>query len=160
MSTTQSEHVAPESPNESVISQIDRELVLLLRRAEAAIARKPAAERLVRSGYLLLSELEQAGPLGIGALAETTQVDVSTASRQVVPLEQQGLVRRLSNPADRRRSLVEITQLGLDRVRAAREERRRALLEILQDWPERDRARLAQYLARLNAAVAERQTAS
>ncbi len=139
------------------IAQIEREVTLLLRRAEAAIAKQPVAERLVRSGYLLLTELENGGPLGIAALADATRVDVSTASRQIVPLERQGLVRRLTNPADGRGSLVEITQHGLDRLRATREERHTVFLDLLYDWSERDRATFVTYLARLNRTILDRE---
>jgi DNA-binding MarR family transcriptional regulator len=141
------------------VARIERELTVLMRRAEAAIATKPATERLVRSAYLLLNALETAGPLGIAAMANVTYVDVSTTSRQIVPLEQQGLVRRLSNPADGRGSLIEITPLGLDRLRSAREERYGVFVELLRDWPEGDREVFADHLARLNEAVLERAVA-
>jgi len=115
------------------------------------------AERLVRSGYLLLTELETGAPLGIAALADATRVDVSTASRQIVPLERRGLVRRLTKPADGRGSLVEITQHGLDRLRSTREERHTVFLDLVIDWSERDRAAFAVYLARLNWAILDRE---
>jgi len=143
--------------NDASIAEIEREVTLLLRRAEAAIANQPVAERLVRSGYLLLAELETGGPLGIAALADATRVDVSTASRQIVPLERQGLVQRLTNPADGRGSLVEITQHGLDRLRATREERHTVFLDLLHDWSDRDRATFVTYLARLNRAILDRE---
>lgn len=139
------------------IAQIEREATLFLRRAEAAIANQTAAERLVRSGYLLLTELETGGPLGIAALADATRVDVSTASRQIVPLERRGLVRRLTNPADGRGSLAEITQHGLDRLRSTREERHAVFLDLVTDWSEGDRAAFATYLARLNQAILDRE---
>lgn len=145
--------------NDSATARIERELALLLRRAETAIANQPATERLVRSAYFLLSELERGGPLGIAALADATRVDISTASRQIVPLQRQGFVHRLSNPADGRGSLIEITQLGLDRLLSTREERHNVFLELLRDWPERDRAAFAGYLARLNQSILDRETA-
>src|SRR5947209_14426776 len=101
METRAAHRSASESASEDAIVCIERELTWLLRRAEAAIASEPAAERLVLSGYLLLSTLETAGPLGVGALAACTEVDVSTTSRQIDPLERRGLIRRVSNPADR-----------------------------------------------------------
>ena len=139
------------------LSPIPVYVTLLLRRVEAAIAKQPVAERLVRSGYLLLTELERGGPLGIAVLADATRVDVSTASRQIVPLERQGLVRRLTNPADGRGSLVEITQHGLERLRTAREERHTVFLDLLHDWSERDRAMFVTYLARLNRAILDQE---
>jgi DNA-binding MarR family transcriptional regulator len=142
---------------DDTIAQIERELTLLVRRAEIAGARRPVTDRLVRSGYLLLSALETDGPLGIAALADATQVDISTASRQIAPLERQGLLRRLRNPADRRGSLIAITELGRRRLQATRDERHTLFLTLLRDWPERDRTAFAEYLARLNRAIVNRE---
>jgi DNA-binding MarR family transcriptional regulator len=142
------------------IARIEHEFTLLLRRAEVAGARRPEADRLVRSGYLLLSALEANGPLGVNALADATQVDISTASRQIPPLEEQHLVHRLSNPSDRRGSLIDLTPLGRERLQATRDERRAIFLQLLADWPEEDRAAFAGYLARLNASIAARQRPS
>lgn len=139
------------------IARIERELTLLLRRAEVAVAQAPVAEQLVRSGYLLLSALEAEGSLGIAALADVTEVDISTASRQIAPLEQQRLVRRLANPADGRGSLIEITALGRNRLRATRDKRHAVFLQLLHDWPERDRTAFASYLVRLNQAIVRRE---
>ncbi len=138
------------------IAWIERELTVLLRRAELAVAKKPMTDRLVRSGYLLLSALEQDGPLGIAALADATRVDISTASRQVAPLERQHLVRRLSDPADGRASLVEITKRGLERLQATRDERHAVFVELLREWPERECVEFAGYLTRLNQAIIDR----
>jgi DNA-binding MarR family transcriptional regulator len=138
---------------DAVIERIEHELTMLLRRAEVTGEHRPAADRLTRSGYVLLGALESNGPLGIAALADATYVDVSTASRQIGPLERQGLVRRLPNPADRRGTLVDITAPGRERLRATREERLTAYHQILRDWPERDRAALAGYLSRLNHGI-------
>jgi DNA-binding MarR family transcriptional regulator len=147
----------PTAPVADSISEIERELTVLLRRAEAAIARRPLAERLVRSGYLLLSVLETAGPVGIAALAEATAVDISTASRQILPLERQQVVRRLANPADGRGSLIEITELGRERLQTTREDRHRTYQELLGDWSEDDRIAFGRYLARINEAIVQRQ---
>src|SRR5690242_1267084 len=91
------------------IDLVEHELTRLLRRAESARTRHPAALRLDRSAYLLLGELEWRGPRGIAALAQSFQLDVSTASRQVAALEAKGLVERRADPADGRVCLLEIT---------------------------------------------------
>jgi DNA-binding MarR family transcriptional regulator len=156
MNVTGTKDLVSTTQDDETVAEIDRELMQLFRRTEAIIAKRPMTDRLVRSGYLLMSELERSGSLGIAALADATQVDISTASRQIAPLERQGLIRRLPNPADGRGSLIEITLLGLDRLRATREERHATLLELLRDWLERDRAAFASYLARLNQAIADR----
>jgi DNA-binding MarR family transcriptional regulator len=96
------------------IAQIEREVATLARRVELARSTLPTGERLVRSGYLLLLELEARSPMTVAALADAMQVDISTVSRQIVPLERQGLVSRLSDPDDGRVSLIQITPLGLE----------------------------------------------
>lgn len=141
---------------DDTVAQIEREFTILLRRVETTIAQKSVTDRLVRSGYLLLSALERDGPLGVAALADATQVDVSTASRQIAPLERQSLVRRLSHPTDGRGSLIEITPLGRQRLQATREERHATFLDLLATWSAGDRAAFAEYLERLNHAIAIR----
>ncbi len=143
---------------DDAVAEIDRELTRLVRLVELAVAARPSAERLVRSGYLLLGALEADGPLGIAALADATQVDISTASRQIPPLEHQGLVQRLPNPADGRGRLIEITPLGRDRLQVARSERLARIRELTHDWPERERSAFAGYLARLNRAMVSRES--
>jgi DNA-binding MarR family transcriptional regulator len=142
--------------DDEAIARIEYQVALLLRRAELAQADRPDAERLVRSAYLLLDELEARGPLGVAALAEAMRADVSTVSRQIVPLDRHGWVRRLPNPEDGRGSLVEITESGREQLQATREKRYAAYCDVLADWTEEERQMLADSLAHLNEAMAAR----
>ncbi|WIM99530.1 MarR family transcriptional regulator [Actinoplanes oblitus] len=54
-----------------------------------------------------LSVLEQAGPLTSGALAEQTGLTTGATTRLIDRLERAGHVRRVPDPADRRRVMVE-----------------------------------------------------
>ncbi len=135
------------------ISVVEHEVSLLLRLAESA---RKTAETLDRSAYLLLGELETRGPLGIAVLAQSFQVDLSTASRQTAALEAKGLVERLPDPDDGRISLLHITPRGRAQFQAARAARHALFDDILTDWPEEDRRRLGASLARLNGAITQR----
>lgn len=135
------------------IGAIEHEVTLLIRLAESA---RKTSEALDRSAYLLLGELETSGPLGIAALAQIFQVDVSTASRQTAALEAKGLVQRLPDPTDGRVSLLQITPLGRTQFQATRAARHVLFDDILAGWPEEDCRQFASYLTRLNRSIVTR----
>jgi len=135
------------------ISVVEHEVSLLLRLAESA---RKTAETLDRSAYLLLGELETRGPLGIAVLAQSFQVDLSTASRQTAALEAKGLVERLPDPDDGRISLLQITPCGRAQFQATRAARHALFDDILDGWPEEERRRLGASLARLNQSITQR----
>jgi DNA-binding MarR family transcriptional regulator len=118
-------------------------------------------DRLQRALGLSLSETDlgalqlvhRHGPLAVSDLARRLEVDLSNASRQLRALEDQGLVARRVDPADRRVARFVVTAAGrrvLDRVRAI------ALNDYavaLDDWPARDRRQLASLLDRFREAL-------
>ncbi|HEY8479127.1 MAG TPA: MarR family transcriptional regulator [Spirillospora sp.] len=61
----------------------------------------------------LLAELRDEQPLTTGELARRLHVEVPTAVRMTQRMEAAGLLRRRTDPADRRRVLVELTPEGL-----------------------------------------------
>lgn len=136
------------------IDLVEQELTRLLRRAESARTRHPAALRLDRSAYLLLGELERRGPLGIATLAQSFQLDVSTASRQVAALEAKRLVERRADPTDGRVCLLEITPHGRAELGETRRARHTLFAELLADWSDEEHRQFGTYLARLNRAIA------
>ena len=118
-------------------------------------------ERLQRALGLSLSEtnlgalrlVQRHGPIAVSEVARRLEVDLSNASRQLRALEDEGLVARTADPADRRVARVGITAAGkrvLDRARAI------ALNDYavaLDDWSARDRAQLAELLDRFREAL-------
>lgn len=118
-------------------------------------------ERLQRALGLSLSEtnlgtlrlVQRHGPIAVSEVARRLQVDLSNASRQLRALEDEGLVTRTADPADRRIARVAVTAAGrrvLDRTRAI------ALNDYavaLDDWSARDRAQLADLLDRFRLAL-------
>jgi MarR family transcriptional regulator, multiple antibiotic resistance protein MarR len=69
----------------------------------------------------------------VGDLASAFAIGIGATSKGIDRLENQGWVRRLPNPADRRSSLLELTQAGEDLADQAGhscEQRLRELLEV------------------------------
>ena len=145
--------VESRAPQPDAIGVVEHEIMLLLRLAESA--RKDAVT-LDRSAYLLLYELASRGAVGIAALADTFQVDLSTASRQAAALETKGLVQRRPDPGDARVSLLEATALGEAQFQAAHNAYLVLFADLLEDWPKADCQRFGAYLARLNQTIVRR----
>jgi DNA-binding MarR family transcriptional regulator len=100
-----------------------------------------ASAALTPTQMSLLSTVVRHGPLGLSLLSEAEGVDAPSLSRSVSRLEEQGLLRRLPDPADRRAVLVEATAAGKRlqaRLRAARADALQAQLAALSSG-ERDR---------------------
>jgi DNA-binding MarR family transcriptional regulator len=128
----------------------------------AASARSPRQrERVVRAarvpltgaGLVALRAVERHGPIAVSEVARRLAVDQSTASRQLRPLEEQGLVIRATDPADRRSARLAVTPKGrrlLDRVR---EVSLNDYAVALSDWSAADRASLAALVDRLRVAL-------
>jgi DNA-binding MarR family transcriptional regulator len=76
--------------------------------------------------YAILSQLEHLGPASIAALAEAMVMDRTTITRNITPLERDGLVEIAAAPDDRRRKCVALTPHGRRTLLAARPHWRRA----------------------------------
>ncbi len=72
------------------------------------------------SQFGILSRLHQHGPRGIQALASDLVMDRTTLGRNIRPLERDGLLCAVVDPADRRFRLLSITPRGVELVTAAR----------------------------------------
>jgi DNA-binding MarR family transcriptional regulator len=70
------------------------------------------------------------GPTSVGGLGRLLNIAEPSASLLVDKLEERGLVRRASDPTDRRRTLVEATERGQERLRCLQ----RVRDERLADW--------------------------
>jgi DNA-binding MarR family transcriptional regulator len=118
-------------------------------------------ERIVRavgapisgSGLLALRIVERFGPIAGSELARRLQVDQSTASRHVRPLEEAGLVTRTADGNDRRVAWLEVTGEGQRLLDRARDVALHDFDVALADWSDADRRMLAELLARLRASL-------
>jgi len=83
------------------------------------------------------------GPITLGALASAEQVRPPTITKLVALLEEQGLVERETDPADRRIVRVKATARGTRLLYEGRRRRVASLAESLAQLPAADRAALA-----------------
>ncbi|WP_314172609.1 MarR family winged helix-turn-helix transcriptional regulator [Streptomyces winkii] len=123
-----------------------------------AVSRGRLAERAVEATGLALDRpavgvlmaLHMAGkPMRVGEIAEQMQVVGPHVTRQVQGLERKGLVRRVSDPHDRRASVIEPTTEGSE----AAERYAGALIgwftEAIAEWSDQDRSDLSRLLGQL-----------
>jgi DNA-binding MarR family transcriptional regulator len=97
-----------------------------------------------------LRVVEQGSSLSATEVAHKLGIDPSTVSRQLRPLEEQGLVTRTVDETDRRVTRLGVTAAGrrvLERVERSAID---TLSSALDTWSADDRALLAQLIARLN----------
>ncbi|SDW95970.1 MarR family winged helix-turn-helix transcriptional regulator [Paenibacillus sp. CF384] len=135
------------------LHRIEHELAIFMRRAEAARIAYFTNTGLDRSTYLLLRRLIDHGPLGIKALADTFQLDISTASRQTASLEAKGYVERTVDPKDARVSLLQATSTGREMLLKVRQLRQTFFTDVLKDWTEEESALFGELLERFNRTV-------
>ena len=96
-------------------AELFRAVYLTFHRRDGPRGQLPGASRAV------LEHLAMAGPLTVGEAAGHLGRAQSVVSEIVSHLEQQGLLERESDPADRRRTLVWLTPAGHEALRRDRE---------------------------------------
>jgi DNA-binding MarR family transcriptional regulator len=119
-------------------------------------ARQAAAVGAVvtRAGYAVLRSLTDHGTLSLRQVAEASAMDAATASRQVMVLVGEGLVERRASADDARSVEVSLTDRGRTVYGRIVDYRLAHLALVVADWPEQDRATLADLLDRLVAGLA------
>jgi DNA-binding MarR family transcriptional regulator len=95
--------------------------------------------------------LESDEPLGVTALADCIGSGKSNATQLIDRLEQEGLVRRVPHPEDRRATLVEVTDEGQRRYQAGVELRERVSHMVLESLSVEERQELERLLEKLLA---------
>lgn len=136
------------------LERIERELTLLMRRAQKVHLHSRGPEHpLDRSAYAILGLLRDGGPQRPGELAERFHLDASTVSRQVTALERSQLVTRVPDPHDGRAYRLELTAQGVHVLDATRRYRRAVVRELLGSWPMADQEAFGALLARFNAGL-------
>lgn len=138
---------------ESGIEVIEREVVMLLRRADFKKTLDGKKNSLYRSGYLILKALLQNNPMTVGELTDLFQLDMSTMSRQIKALESKGLVERKMGAHDARINHIFITDSGREAVIRLKQQRLGSYREILDDWSNDEIEIFARLLTRLNRKI-------
>jgi DNA-binding MarR family transcriptional regulator len=113
-------------------------------------ARAGAGVTLERPAMTILMILNTAGePLRIGEIANRMQVEGPHVTRQVQVLEKDGLVERVTDPADARARLIALTTRGQNAATQYLTVILRWFDEALADWPAADRRDLTRLLTRM-----------
>ena len=138
-----------------LLQGLEQEVGVMIRRIRRVIGERARAVHpdLQSSSYLMLSWLEQHGPMRASAMAESFGIDKGAISRQVQHLMDLGLVDRAPDPEDGRATLVSASVVAEARLADVHGDRRRWLDEKLGDWSSDDLARLVDLLGRYNAAL-------
>lgn len=102
-----------------------------------------------RAGYAALRSLHDQGPLSVRRLADACAMDAATASRQLQPLVEEGLVERRAVEGDARQVELVLTARGRAIYERIVDYRLDQLTSVLATWPEDDRAALTTLVTRL-----------
>ncbi|MFI0791232.1 MarR family winged helix-turn-helix transcriptional regulator [Micromonospora rubida] len=134
---------------------VEHELTALLRRGRTLSweVAKEVHPDLDPNAYGLLLWLRRCDSIRLTDLAARLGVGKGTLSRQINSLEALGLVRRESDPDDRRASPLSLTAEGQRRFDAARSSRLAEFRRILERWEKQDVEDFAQLLRRFNDAL-------
>lgn len=137
--------------------QTRRSLPIALLRAREAVM-GPLRGMLATSGvneqkWRVLRVLQERGPLELSQVAAEAVLLLSSLTRMVGPMVEEGLISRMTPPEDRRKSIVAITPVGLALVNAHAKQsaailgrietefghdRLEALLDLLEDLQKLD----------------------
>ena len=134
------------------VSRIEASLIDLVRRANDPRGNKAlqrsAGTDIERAGAVMLARVEEHEPARLSVLAEAAGVEVSTASRQVARLVDDGYVAREADPDDGRASAHRLTPAGRDLRNRLVLARRAWIEDLLADFDAADRTAFANLLAR------------
>ncbi len=110
---------------------------------------RDARINLSRADVQVLGTLREAGDgIRLGDLADRLQLDAPTVTRRVQQLESRHLVRRASDPLDRRAQLVQLTGTGNRTIERAKAAVHQWLAEVLAGWSTQEREQFARLLER------------
>ena len=135
------------------VASLDDELTRLVRRLRhPGVRRRLTAgvpDPLERAQHIVLHRISLLEPVRLSDLAAELDVDLSTVSRQVGRLLDDGYVDRRPDPADRRAWQLTTTSPGRSAIAAMRAARQHALAEVVADWAPAEVQSLVDGLARL-----------
>lgn len=98
------------APGMAAVTSVMRAQQILLSRVEATL--KPLGLTFARYELLMLLSFSRTGAMPLSRVGARLQVHPTSVTNVVDRLEQQGLVRRVPHPTDRRTTLAEITAAG------------------------------------------------
>jgi DNA-binding MarR family transcriptional regulator len=139
------------------IRELEHEVGVLIRRVRRVIGERARAvdASLQPAAYLILSHVNERGPVRASAIVELFDMDKGAISRHVHQLIALGLVDRAPDPADGRATLLTVTDEGARRMKDVADHRRKWLEERLGDWSERELADFVRELGRYNRSLTD-----
>jgi DNA-binding MarR family transcriptional regulator len=133
----------------TVCSKNEDELAGALYAVVLRLSRLPMDEPIDKAGLAVLHETRRLGTVRPSDLAAQMHLDLSTISRHLRSLEQQGMVQRSTDPHDARALRISITARGADVLIRLTNHRAAMIRDAIAHWPEGDRGALRQLLRRL-----------
>jgi DNA-binding MarR family transcriptional regulator len=133
----------------TVCTKDDEELAGALYAVVLRLSRLPVDEPVDKAGLAVLHELRRLGTVRPSDLAADMRLDLSTISRHLRSLEQQGLAQRTADPDDARALRISITDSGGGVLKRMMDRRAATIRDAIAHWPQEDRAALRQLLGRL-----------
>jgi DNA-binding MarR family transcriptional regulator len=97
------------------------------------VRRLRSEHRFSLSQATVLGRLDRTGTMSIGDLAVAERVRPQSMTQTVSDLQDDGLIERLSDPTDGRRTLVALTDRGLEVLEADRRQREGWLAEAINE---------------------------
>ena len=146
----------------SELEELSAELVLYTGRLVRAITRQAVglSTQVPTASLRLLSQVDELGPVTIGALAAADRCSQPTMSAGVQTLCDRGWALKEPNPADARSSLVTLTEAGRTILTEARQERAAVVAARLRTDPHHAEQDLATAVAVLRGLLDQPDTAS
>jgi DNA-binding MarR family transcriptional regulator len=131
------------------LEELSAELVLYAGRLVRVVTRHATglSTAVPTASLRLLSQVEELGPVTIGALATADRCSQPTMSAGVAGLVERGWATKQPNPDDARSSLVALTKAGRTVLVQARRERAAVVSDRLRSDPLHDEADLATAVA-------------
>jgi DNA-binding MarR family transcriptional regulator len=118
-------------------------------------ARRTIVGTLSTPALVTLAVVHQRGPMRISEVAEHLALDLSTVSRQVTHLRQQGFLDSSPDPGDGRSQRLTVNAGGVEELRRTRRVLVGKLVDQLEDWPDQEVGDLTRLLGKLATATAE-----
>ena len=139
----------------ALLTELEREVGVMVRRIRRVLGERARAvhPELQSSTYLMLSWVEQHGPIRASAIAECFAIDKGAVSRQVQHLLELGLLDRSPDPDDGRATLLSASESARARLADVSQATRMWLDEKLGDLPDAELTEFVGLLGRYNAAL-------
>ena len=128
---------------------VDHELAGALYAVVLRLSRLPVDEPVDKAGLAVLHETRRLGIVRPSDLAAEMHLDLSTISRHLRSLEQQGMVQRTADPDDARAQQISITARGTGLLKRVMDHRAATIGDAIAHWSEDDRGALRDLLRRL-----------